>query len=84
MTPSSNGPPPDDLVLAAFLDLNEARRRTLVLAIDAGLSYREIADLLGAAPQEIAGMINDALRAVREKLDGRSRARIRRPATIDQ
>jgi RNA polymerase sigma-70 factor (ECF subfamily) len=56
--------------LAAICELSETLRVTLVLATVQGMSYRDIAELLGIPEGTVAWRVNEARRQVRAKVEG--------------
>ena len=58
-------------VAAAIADLPERRREVFVLARFHGLSYQEIADVLGVSQQTVANQMSSALSQLRELLSHR-------------
>jgi RNA polymerase sigma-70 factor (family 1) len=58
-------------VAAAIADLPERRREVFTLARFHGLSYQEVADVLGVSPQTVANQMSSALAQLREMLSHR-------------
>lgn len=59
-------------VAAALATLPEREREALMLKLDAGLSYKEIAEVMGLSPSNVGFILHNAVKSVQRELSSAS------------